>query len=185
MAVAVLALAGCKSSPSAARLAPASVTKIATGPASAAPTAHSGPASSAASHAQPGSTQPGTAQAAEASSPAAPAAASASQSPQTMPASTPATPVPAGLQADGQLEVGCAVTREDGESGPVVGAELTLYNPGSAPVYVSYVGVKWNDGQVTSNVPDGNSVAPGQVVRLPLQLTVSAIAATACLAGWS
>jgi hypothetical protein len=123
--------------------------------------------------------------AAEASSPAAPAAASASQSPQTMPASTPATPVPAGLQADGQLEVGCAVTREDGESGPVVGAELTLYNPGSAPVYVSYVGVKWNDGQVTSNVPDGTSVAPGQVVRLPLQLTVSAIAATACLAGWS
>jgi hypothetical protein len=115
------------------------------------------------------------------SSPATPA----SEPAQPAPASQSPAPPPAGLQADGQLETGCAVTRTNGSGGPVTGAGLTLYNPGPSPVYVTYVGVEWNDGQVTSNVPYGNSIAPGQVRRLPVRLTISAIAATSCTAGWS
>jgi len=106
-------------------------------------------------------------------------------------ATSPApAPVPTGLEAAGQLMVGCKVIYSYGEVAS--GANLTYYNPGSSSVYVAQVSAQWITGdqgspgmvQGSGIMPYGNSIAPGQVVQIPVS-RATAVVANYCLAGWS
>ena len=92
--------------------------------------------------------------------------------------------LPPGLQQDGALETGCQVTFG---SGVPDGATITLYNPGSASVSVNQVGVEWISNSIlvtTNSTPYSATVAPEQVITVPLTLG-TAISATTCAAGWN
>jgi hypothetical protein len=91
---------------------------------------------------------------------------------------------PPGLLHDGALRTGCVLTYS---SGVPVGATITLYNPGSAPVSVNGVGVEFVSNGILVSEDSLSYQAildPGRIANVPVTLN-GAISATSCGAGWN
>jgi hypothetical protein len=91
---------------------------------------------------------------------------------------------PPGLLPDGALRTGCTLTYS---SGVPAGATVTLYNPGTAPVSVSGVGIRWVSNGILvrqDSISYQGVIGPGRITEIPVSLN-GAISATTCGAGWN